>query len=227
MVTKRTDSGSSEGPAVDRAGVPVVDPSKNVLDLVKASIERIDDMRDLTLKYVEAEIANVKEMATLRAEHTKAMGESETSRVNAVRQVDVNNSAATTAQQLAAIQALAVVQTANADKLNNTLNTTAATLAKQTTDLATTMATQTAASFAAITERLAGLERSMYEGKGKGSVEDPIRLDMLAEIKALRNARSTTTGSGEGMSKLLAIMLGVGGIIIAAVTLIVKMGATP
>ena len=231
MTGSNQTSGSSTGPSIDRAGVPVIDTTQNVKDIIEREVNRLDDLRSESVLARDTAIGHVKEMMALQAgyveklmvmqaSHTREMAESETSRVNAVRQVDVNNSAATTAQQLAAIQALAVVQAANADKLNNTLNTTAATLAKQTTDSAAAMATQTASSFAGITDRLAGLERSMYEGKGKGSVEDPLREEMRLAIKFLVDSRSAAAGSGEGMTKLIGWIFAGGAVLVAIGSLI-------
>jgi len=57
-MTKEDPTGSSQGPSTDRHGAPVVDPTKNVLDLVEAAVdalkeslkagfERQDDLRAL------------------------------------------------------------------------------------------------------------------------------------------------------------------------------------
>jgi hypothetical protein len=61
---------SSPGPGVDIHGQPVIDPTKNVLDLVTAAIQRQDDLRAV-------EARHVREIAVLQ----KELRESEQARV--------------------------------------------------------------------------------------------------------------------------------------------------
>jgi hypothetical protein len=61
------------GLAVDRFGGPVVDPTKNVLDLVQAAIRRQDDLRDAEAKFQnaarDAETRRVNDLAALRVQY--------------------------------------------------------------------------------------------------------------------------------------------------------------
>ena len=80
--TKRPYQPELPGLGVDYQGNPVVDPTKNVLDLVAAAIKRQDDLR-------EAESRHVREIAGLRAEYTAELRKAETARIDAIRAVDV------------------------------------------------------------------------------------------------------------------------------------------
>jgi len=208
----RQHGGDRTGLGVDARGDPVIDPTENVMSLVEASNKRQDDLREMhnrltaaEVKRLDAALAHVKEMQELRADHSKEIGALESNRLNAIRQVDVLAVNTAADRAAAAIQALAATTTTNAENLRNALNSTA-----------TTIATQTANTVAAMTERIAALEKSMYEGKGKAGVSDPMMAELTAEIKSLRESRSTTTGQGQGASNLWGWIVGAAGLLIAA-----------
>lgn len=56
-----TSQGASSGPSTDRHNDPVVDPTRNVLDLVQAAIQRQDDLRAASAQadrdYIDGQIA--------------------------------------------------------------------------------------------------------------------------------------------------------------------------
>jgi hypothetical protein len=185
------------GIGVDYEGGPVIDPTSNVIALNDAANKRQDDLREANNKYLDAEFRRLEQTATLRAEHAKEIGALESNRLNAIRQVDVL--AVNTAYDRAAatIQTLAVTTTANAENLRNALNTTAATIAAQWAN-----------TVAGITERLAALEMSSYEGKGKQSFADPMMAELVAEMKNLREVRATGAGKIEGISASWGVLLG-------------------
>lgn len=70
------------GPGVDAQGRPVVDPTRNVLDLVAAAIQRQDDLR-------EAEARHVRQVMELRADHEAELRRLERQRVDSIRTVDI------------------------------------------------------------------------------------------------------------------------------------------
>jgi hypothetical protein len=94
---------------VDAEGLPVIDPTQNVLDLVQAAIQRQDDLR-------RAESRHVREITTLRAEYTAELRRAEAARIDAIRAVDVGavNRAAEYAAQQATILANQVSTSAEA-----------------------------------------------------------------------------------------------------------------
>ena len=198
------------GIAVDAEGNPVVDPTKNVLDLVEAMATRQDDLREANNRYVESAVLHIKEMMALRAEHAKDIGELESNRLNAIRQVDVLAVSTAADRAQAAINALAATAAADAQKLRDTLTATAQTNA---TTLAATVTT--------ITERISALEKTSYESKGKSALSDPQMVDLLAEMKSLKETRANVTGKVEGIGHLWGWLVGIVGLLAAVIPTVV------
>jgi len=241
MVAKKSDSLGS-GLGVDASGGQVVDPTENVKALSLAANKRQDDLREAFEKLVVAELDHVKQVSIIRSAHSHErdlllkevseirasnanekdvlqakfyeqlrdmeskfndkIRELESNRLNAIRQVDVLAVNTAADRAAAALATLAVTTAANAENLRNALNTTATTIASQTAD-----------TVAAITGRLSALERSMYEGKGKETVSDPVMAALLVEVKNLREMRS----SAEGVNRGIGISWGV---VVAAVAFV-------
>jgi CO dehydrogenase/acetyl-CoA synthase gamma subunit (corrinoid Fe-S protein) len=134
----------------------VIDPSKNVLDLVEAAIKRIDDMGDLRARLADAQIQRMEDLAKLRAEYSKDIRHLESDRLDKIRSVDVANAAATAAQLLSAVTTLATTQQATAETLRNQVAATASAVASQTERVINP-----------IIERLSLLERATASTSGK------------------------------------------------------------
>jgi len=147
--------GSRAGQGVDAFGGAVVDPTENVKDLSRADVRRQDDLRTANNKLVKAELRHLKETAELRAAHTREMRESEAKRLDAIRQIDVAARTAEADRAIRAIDALATTTKNEADKIRGQLDTTAITLAKQTSE-----------QFDGVNRRIAELERTSYKGEG-------------------------------------------------------------
>ena len=209
MTTENKPRRGQVGVAVDAQGGAVIDPTENVLALVQAAVNRQDDLRIAADKFMEAELMHVRLTEELRASHQRELGEKEANRLDAIRQVDVLNGNAA----------------ANAEKLRTDLNSTATTMAKQTADVAATMAAQQAATVAGITERLSALEKSSYEGIGKGRVADPMMAEFMADMKSMLRAQSQTVGKSEGISATWAVVVGVIGMVVAVIAVAVAVVA--
>lgn len=225
--SKLGQRGRVSGIAVDSYGGPTIDPTKNVLDLVGSAISRIDDLRESETRRLDDRIAGVvvkidtlekhlSEILELRRDHFNQLAAKEYERLNSIRQVDITNQGAAANAALAAIQALASTTTSNADNIRNALTTTATQMAKQTTDLAAAIATQSAATADAMTVRIAALEKGAAEGSGKAGVQDPmmsqllLRMDSLLQSRAEGSGKSTGSGATisyiiSGISALIAI----------------------
>lgn len=139
------------GPAVDRAGDPVIDPTRNVLDLVAAAIQRQDDLRDLT-------VTHIKEMAELRAEYEDKLRKAETARIDAIRAVDVG--AVNRAAEVAALQATT---------LASQVATVAETLRTQVAAAATASTTALAAALEPIQKDVTELRQVQFQQQGERS----------------------------------------------------------
>lgn len=148
-------TGNSPGPGVDARGVPVIDPTKNVLDLVEASIGRLDDLREASRSAAASEIAHVKEMAELRAHYDEKLRHAETARIDAIRAVDVGN-----------VQRAAEVAATQAEVLR-----------AQVATVATAAATSLAVALAPLQEAIGDLRKTQYEQAGSRAQVGETRLN--------------------------------------------------
>lgn len=151
------------------------DPTPNVLLLVEAANKRQDDLRELNNQLFDCKAECLEKISNIREQHvehlrnqetrwsdkmerrSREIRESESNRLNAIRQVDVLAVNTAADRAAVAIAALAATNKQDAENLRNALTTTA-----------TTIATQTDNTVKAMTDRIAALEKSSYEGKGKG-----------------------------------------------------------
>jgi hypothetical protein len=146
---------TTDGPATDATNQPVVDPTKNVLDLVLAAVQRQDDLR-------QAESAHVREVMELRSMFAEQIRKAETGRIDAIRAVDVGavNRAAEVAATQATTLALQVAQSAETLRTQVAAAASAATIAL-------------AAALEPVQKDIADLRRAQYEAQGKtGAVTD-------------------------------------------------------
>lgn len=132
------NSGGNQGPSTDSHNDPVVDPTKNVLDLVEAEKKRADDIREIDAKWRD-------KLDDLRASHSREMDGKETERIDAIRAVDVGN-----------VQRAAEVQAGVAAALEGKVTATAAAFESRLT-----------ATIEPIQRRIDDLTRAQYEAQGQ------------------------------------------------------------
>lgn len=155
-----TEPSGNMGPATDRHNEPVVDPTKNVLDLVGAAISRQDDLRSTATDHItellKVQSGHTKELLNLHADHQRQMATKESDRLDAIRAVD--RDAVTRAAEVSATQAntLAVQVAASAEALRNQV---------ETSRVATE--TRLASSLAPITESIELLRAAQYAQQGE------------------------------------------------------------
>jgi hypothetical protein len=230
------------GIAVDARGQPVIDPTKNVLDLVEAAIRRQDDLRNALDKLLQTEIAaqekiselrythaqvlaaaqakQLESEARIRAEYNEKLSIAEAKRIDAIRAVDVNASA--TASQRTSEQAtsLQIQTSASAEVLRNQVARSAEDLRALVATTAATALTTQQQQFASLSTRITTLEQAGSESKGKQTYQDPVIQDLLREVRTLAQARvgatATETGRGEVTAWVLAgimMLIALGGLI--------------
>ena len=153
------------GKGVDSRGNPVIDPTANVIALNEAANKRQDDLRQLNNERINAEIRvlaaqveGLEKRMILRAEHAKEIRMLNDDRLENVRQVDVLASNLAAQRALTATETLAAQTTAERETLRSMVENTAKTIATQSAD-----------NFNQMNNRLAQLERTSYEGAGKGA----------------------------------------------------------
>ena len=160
---------ASPGPGVDRFGAPVVDPTANVLDLVRAAIQRQDDLRESESRHIRELAATRAEYdrelrsqddarAALRAAYEEKLRTQESARIDAIRAVDVG--AVTRAAEVSATQAatLATQQQASADALRG-----------QVEQARIATADALAQALAPITKSIEDLRAAQYQQQGEKS----------------------------------------------------------
>jgi hypothetical protein len=198
-------TGQSPGPATDRHNEPVIDPTKNVLDLVAAETRRQDDLRELTeagvRRALESATLHLTELSTLRADYEDKLRAAETSRIDAIRQVDVGN-----------VQRAAEVQATQASALAAQVVASAEALRNQVAAAASAASIALAAALEPVQKDIADLRRAQYEAQGQKT--------QVVETRA--------SGASTGLWVGVAVA-GVG-LLIAATVLIVALtnqGGTP
>lgn len=150
------------GIGVDSAGGPVIDPTANVIALTEAANLRQDDLRAAESRRIDelraAESRRLDEQARIRAEYEEKLSIAEAKRIDAIRAVDVNAVAVASQRQAdqATVLANQVVQSAEALRA---LVATTATAQQQASQQIT----------GALSDRITQLEKSSYEGAGKGA----------------------------------------------------------
>ena len=126
---------------------PIIDPTKNVLDLVTATTKRLDDMRQASEKHFQ-------DILAIRAVYDERLRVAETARIDAIRAVDVG--AVNRAAEVSAQQALALA--AQVATSAETLRTQVAAATAATINLA--------AALEPIQKDIADLRRAQYEAQG-------------------------------------------------------------
>lgn len=217
------------GVGVDSRGNAALDPTLNVKEQLAAAMKRQDDMRDLTNQYIKAILDGEIKIATLRADHAKEVRALESERqqqradhakevrlleadrLKAIREVDVQNTAITAAQQLAAVQTLAATATSTADTTRANLATTAIAIQTQTDRIV-----------AGIVDRIAVLEKSSYTGLGRQTVADPQMVLLTEAVAKLAAAQNTGQGKSEGIGSTVAMVVSAAFLVIAIITVLFK-----
>lgn len=186
------------GQPIDRAGNSAVDPTKNVLDLVQAAIQRQDDLRNAQDKLFqtqlaaseryysvlsefnkelrEAAVARVASEAKLRADYANELAVAEAKRIDAIRAVDVGAAANLATRTTEQATALATVVNQSAEVLRNQVSRAAEdTRALVATTAATQLQNQqqqfaaVTTSLTAISSRVATLEQGGASSLGIGT----------------------------------------------------------
>lgn len=155
---------ASPGPAVDKRGNEVIDPTRNVLDLVAAAIQRQDDLRESGSKHI-------KELFNLKSNYDEKLGDAESKRIDAIRAVDVGN-----------VQRAAEVQAAQALTLATQVTTSADALRGQVEAARQQTATALAAALEPIQKDIQDLRRVQYEGVGSKIQATDTRLGTSAVV---------------------------------------------
>jgi len=201
-MAKKNKTTSRAGVPVDAYGGGTIDPTANVIALVKAEASAAKALRKADTKFNDAVARHIQEMANLRAANAETLRVSDLDRLDKTRQVDVLAATASAASLATAVQTLANTSDRNAETLRNLVNATAQTMAKQTSDQAQVLSAQTDSLVKGINAQIAELQKAQYQGVGKSSVVDPLQAETVAEMKAIRVALAGSGGQSQGATKM-------------------------
>jgi len=172
-------------------------------DLRQAEARRVDNLSEAERRYNDLRAAHGKEMADLDRAHRREVDAKESSRLDSIRQVDREEVTKTAAAANLAIATLAKQTTDLATTLQNTVQTTAG-----------TAETRRATDMGEVNKRVSALELSSSEGKGKSAISDPALIELTAELRTLTKLQSTSSGKSEGISGTMAMAIAVGTLIV-------------
>jgi anti-sigma28 factor (negative regulator of flagellin synthesis) len=200
------------------------DPTKNVRDVLAATVQRHDDLREADNRYYDLALASNKEissmgrqhldqMAELRAAYQREIRASDLAVAAQTRQVDVLAGNASAQSLATAVVALQATTDRNAETLRSTVSESSTTLAKQVTDTATAQQLQTNAANAAMEARVAAIEKSINQGAGRQSVEDPQMTRLIKNMEAMLTAQAMGGGEAKGKDDSWKLTVGVVGIL--------------
>jgi len=166
------------GIGVDSKGNQVIDPTKNVLDLVLAAVKRLDDLNELTLRRAD----------DLRAAADKYQN---TTRDSAVQRInDLRDAETRRINELAAQKQIFDLELARVIRANQESSTLL--LAAQLKEVKGDSA-----------ERMAKLEQFANEQRGRASASDPANTQLLLDVKALIQSRAGAEGKNTGQGEMI------------------------
>jgi hypothetical protein len=205
---------TNPGPGVDAYGQPVIDPTQNVLDLVKAAMQRQDDLREMQSQYTgrigEMREVHARDVSELRAAYDGQLREAarrseerldskdqqlraaETARIDAIRAVDVG-----------AVNRAAEVSATQAATLATQVATSAEALRGQVEAARQQTATALAAALEPIQKDIQDLRRAQYEAQGQKT-----------QVVETRDTRSEQRLNNGQLLTIVSVILVAAGIIV-------------
>jgi hypothetical protein len=184
MVKRAEDIEQEQRPGVgvDARGGAVIDPTKNVLDLVKAESKYQDAMRDALEKLFNAETRATRDM-------TKIVSDNVVAYQNAQRDAETRR-----------IDELAETR----QEFQNTIRDMLAESVRTTSTLVSTQLVQIQATF---DTRVSKLEAGAFTAAGRSSVQDPQTADALARMaQGISSLSNTTTDAMTRLTQAIANM---------------------
>lgn len=182
------------GVGVDAAGGGVIDPTKNVLDVVAAETRYQNDMREAVKELLLAKARALDDAIKLVSDsiinYQTGMRDAETRRID----------------QLAETR----------QEFQNTIRDMLAESVRTTSTLVSTQLVQIQATF---DTRVSKLEAGAFTQAGKSSVSDPATSEALSKmamaVQALTTVGSKTEGHSVGQRELIGYLLAAGAIVFA------------
>jgi hypothetical protein len=187
------------GVAVDSRGGQVVDPTKNVEDLVKARDAAMAELRAADQRFLDAQLASMDKLQNFSREADKCLQ-------NSARQAGEKLESALRTAETVRIDQLAATR----KEYENTIRDMLAKSVETTSTLVSTQLVQIQATF---DKRVSQLEAFQFTQAGRSSVADPALSKALAEmaasIQGLTRSETKTDTRREGTNAMGSIAVGV------------------
>jgi len=153
------------------------DPTKNVMDLVNASIKRIDDINIIQKKALEdvltIQLKLMNDKIDMLSHVREQIASAEKARLDAIRQTDIDSAKEERVRQTNQASILAAQVTQSADVLRNLVATTADATSKSNTERMNDIAKRLLDNTAELSKRITDLERLQSATMGaQGGLKD-------------------------------------------------------
>jgi hypothetical protein len=215
------------GIGIDAQGGSVIDPTKNVLDAIRAESKYQDAMRGASELLADAKIEALEKITQLRAEHVREvaaaeslrvdqqsalrteyerrLAEAEAKRIDAIRAVDVNAVSVSAQRSSDQASVLAAQVQQSAEQLRTQGAQSAEALRSLVASTAAAAATTLQQLVGGLSTRITTLEQAQYEGKGKSAYADPQIAELLSKVDTLNRNASVGAGKTEGINSAWAV----------------------
>jgi hypothetical protein len=185
----RREQAGQPGVAVDSRGGTVIDPSKNVEDLVEAKASGDRALRAADLRFADAQFTALEKQANLARQHD-ARFQDYAREAEAKMQVQRTDAETRRIDQLAQTR----------QEFQNTIRDMLAESVRTTSTLVSTQLVQIQATF---DTRVSKLEAQAFTAAGRSSVNDPAIESAMARMS--QGIASLSTQTAESMNKMAAI----------------------
>lgn len=170
----------SDGPSTDLKNDPVIDPTKNVDNLVAATMKRFDDLRTSDKELQDAKMRrqddlrqmshnHLEAVAALRAHYDEQLDFKEAARIDAIGATKEAQLARATEVATAQATALAATVAASAEAMRNQVAAAAQAAAAATAAATTTSQAALTNALEPIVKTLADLSQKQYEAQGQST----------------------------------------------------------
>ncbi len=176
------------GIGIDAVGSPVIDPTKNVEDLVKANKEASAEVRSADQRFLDAQLRAMEKQQELAREHDRTFQ-------NYARDIEIKHQSGMRDAETRRIDQLAATR----QEFQNTIRDMLAESVRTTSTLVSTQLVQIQATF---DTRVSKLEAGAFTQAGKSSVADPQLADFMRGMSQNINSLSSTTS--EMVAKMTA-----------------------
>jgi hypothetical protein len=186
------------GIGVDAAGGQVIDPTKNVEDLVKAGEARQAELRASDQRYLDSQLANLEKQQNFAREANTRLN-------NFARESGEKLEAALRAAETTRVNELAATRKEYEDTIRDML-------AKSVETTSTLVSNQLLQIQATFDKRVSTLEAFQFTQAGRSSVADPALsaalAEMAASIQGLTRSSTKTDTRREGMANVGSWIIG-------------------